>query len=103
MPVIDSYPPSLHSGNPVIEVPLDVRKEESARSLLNAKTRPGADCGSDHELLIAKFRLKLKKMPCLGWGGLQRIEAAGDLPKEVMVKEGRAGDPQLSETPWEVP
>ena len=27
-----------------------------------AKTRPGADCGSDHELLIAKFRLKLKKV-----------------------------------------
>ena len=25
-----------------------------------AKTRPGADCGSDHELLITKFRLKLK-------------------------------------------
>ena len=25
------------------------------------KTRPGADCGSDHELLIDKFRLKLKK------------------------------------------
>ena len=24
----------------------------------SAKTRPGADCGSDHELLIAKFRLK---------------------------------------------
>ena len=23
---------------------------------------PGADCGSDHELLIAKFRLKLKKV-----------------------------------------
>ena len=28
----------------------------------SAKTRPGADCGSDHELLIAKFRLKLKKV-----------------------------------------
>ena len=26
------------------------------------KTRPGVDCGSDHELLIAKFRLKLKKV-----------------------------------------
>ena len=26
-----------------------------------SKTRPGADCGSDHELLITKFRLKLKK------------------------------------------
>ena len=28
----------------------------------SAETRPGADCGSDHELLIAKFRLKLKKV-----------------------------------------
>ena len=28
----------------------------------SAKTRPGADCGSDHELLITKFRLKLKKV-----------------------------------------
>ena len=27
-----------------------------------SKTRPGADCGSDHEFLIAKFRLKLKKV-----------------------------------------
>ena len=26
------------------------------------KTRMGADCGSDHELLISKFRLKLKKV-----------------------------------------
>ena len=28
----------------------------------SAKTRPGPDCGSDHELLISKFRLKLKKV-----------------------------------------
>ena len=28
----------------------------------SAKTRPGADCDSDHELLTAKFRLKLKKV-----------------------------------------
>ena len=27
-----------------------------------SKPRLGADCGSDHELLIAKFRLKLKKV-----------------------------------------
>ena len=26
------------------------------------KNIPGADCGSDYELLIAKFRLKLKKV-----------------------------------------
>ena len=31
-------------------------------SIQLAETRPGADCGSDHELLIAKFRLKLKKV-----------------------------------------
>ena len=28
----------------------------------SAKTRPGADCGSENELLIDKFRLKLKKL-----------------------------------------
>ena len=31
-------------------------------SIQSSKTRPGADCGSDHELLLAKFRLKLKKV-----------------------------------------
>ena len=31
-------------------------------STQSAKTKPGADCGSDHELLIAKFRLKWKKL-----------------------------------------
>ena len=31
-------------------------------SIRSAKTRSEADCGSDHELLIAKFRLKLKKV-----------------------------------------
>ena len=34
----------------------------SSRSIQTAKTRLGADCGSDHELLIAKFRLKLTKV-----------------------------------------
>ena len=31
-------------------------------SLQSTKTRLGADCGSDHELLITKFRFKLKKV-----------------------------------------
>ena len=31
-------------------------------SIQSAKTRLGADCGSDHELLFAKFRLNLKKV-----------------------------------------
>ena len=31
-------------------------------SIQPGKTRPGADCGSDHELLITKFRLKLNKV-----------------------------------------
>ena len=36
-----------------------VKDEEAIQS---AKPRPGADCGSENELLIAKFRLKLKKV-----------------------------------------
>ena len=31
-------------------------------SIQTAKTRPGADCGLDHQLLIEKFRLKFKKV-----------------------------------------
>ena len=33
---------------------------KDGEALQSAKTRPGANCGSDHELLIAKFRLKRK-------------------------------------------
>ena len=33
-----------------------------SKNKTSAKTRLGADCGSDHELLIAKFRLKLKEV-----------------------------------------
>ena len=31
-------------------------------SIQSAKIRPGADCGSEHEFLIANLRLKLKKV-----------------------------------------
>ena len=41
----------------------DILCSQSWRSSIqSAKIRPGTDCGSDHELLIAKFRLKLKKV-----------------------------------------
>ena len=36
--------------------------QEGGDKYTPTKTRPGADCGSNHELLIAKFRLKLKKV-----------------------------------------
>ena len=36
--------------------------KDGRSSIQSAKTRPGADCGSDHELLIAKSILKLKKV-----------------------------------------
>ena len=34
---------------------------EKLYTVSKKKTRPGADCGSDHELLTGKFKLKLKK------------------------------------------
>ena len=38
----------------------------------STKTRPGADCGSDHELLTTKFILKLKKV------GIKTIQVVGN-------------------------
>ena len=35
---------------------------KDGEALYSQEKKPGADCGSDHELLIAKFRLKLKKV-----------------------------------------
>ena len=40
----------------------DLCSQRWRSSIQSAKTRLGADCGSDHELLIVKFRLKLKKV-----------------------------------------
>ena len=37
-------------------------KNGEVHSVHSEKTRPGADCGSDHGLLSTKFRLKLKKV-----------------------------------------
>ena len=39
-----------------------VAEDGVRRWIQSPKTRPGADCSSDYQLLIAKFRLKLKKV-----------------------------------------
>ena len=39
-----------------------IPKSDQLYLLPKTKIRQAADCGSDHELLIAKFRLKLKKV-----------------------------------------
>ena len=52
-----------HSKHPLQttreKIHMDITRWSTPKS---AKTGPGADCGSDHELLIVKFRLKLKKV-----------------------------------------
>ena len=50
--------PDGQHGNQIVYILCSKRWRSSIQS---AKTRPGADCGSDHELIIAKFRLKFKK------------------------------------------
>ena len=54
-----------------------------------AKTRLGADCGSDHELLIAKFRLKLKKV-----GKTTRPFSSVQFSRSVMSDSLRPHEPQ---------
>ena len=51
--------PDGQHQNQIDYIPCSQRWRSSIQS---AKTRLGADCGSDHELLIVKFRLKLKKV-----------------------------------------
>ena len=49
-------------GNNEIRLIIFFAAKDGRSSIQSAKTRQGADCDSDHELLIAKFRLKLKKV-----------------------------------------
>ena len=53
-----TWPDGQHQ-NQIDYIPCSRRWRSSIQS---AKIRPGAACGSDHELLIAKFRLKLKRV-----------------------------------------
>ena len=54
---IMAFPPDGQHQNQIDYILCSQRWRNSIQS---AKTRPGADCGSDHELLITNFRLKLK-------------------------------------------
>ena len=47
------------------------------------KKKKGADCGSDHELLIAKFRLKLKKV---GKNSISFIYDLNQIPYDYRVE-----------------
>ena len=58
MPTVQMRQPALGEA----ETCQLVRAFELSSACTFSKKRPGADCGSDHELLIAKFRLKLKKV-----------------------------------------
>jgi len=49
----------------------------------SSKTRPGTDYGSDHQLLITKFRLKLKKV-----GEITRPDGYG-LNQSLMIMQWR--------------
>ena len=51
---------SIHGNRNQIDYIICTQRWRS--SIQSAKTRPGADGGSDHELLIAKFGPKLKKL-----------------------------------------
>ena len=49
-------------GQPWNQIHYILHSQRWRSSLQSAKTRLGDDCGSDHDLLVAKFRLKLKKV-----------------------------------------
>ena len=49
-------------GKPQNQIDSMLCNQRWRSSIQSTKRTPGADCGSDHELLIVKFRLKLKKV-----------------------------------------
>ena len=46
----------------IYEIDYILSRQRWRNSIQSAQTRPGADCGSDYQLLTAKFRLKLRKV-----------------------------------------
>ena len=58
----DSTHGHQHMVNPEIILIIFFADKDGESLYSQQTTKPGGDCGSDHELLIAKFRLKLKKV-----------------------------------------
>ena len=61
MPLLSPREDSTH-GQYQIQIDYILCSKRWRSSIQSAKTRLGADCGSDQELHVAKFRLKLKKV-----------------------------------------
>ena len=75
------------SPNDQIQIDYILCSRRWRSSIQSAKTRPGVDCGSDHEHLIAKFRLKMKKV--------------GKTNRSIMsLNEKSLSRVWLSVTPW---
>ena len=77
-------------------------------SIQSTKTRPGADCGSDHELLITKFRLKLKtveKTTILVWPKSNPLWLYSGSEKEIQgIRSDRVPEElwmEVRNTVWE--
>ena len=58
----DSYTWISQDGQYQNQIDYVLCSQRWRRSIQSTKTRPGADCGSDNELFVAKFRIKLKKV-----------------------------------------
>ena len=56
------YTWTLPDGQHCNQIDYILCSQRRRNSIQSTKTRPGADCGSDHELLITRFRFKLKKV-----------------------------------------
>ena len=61
-PLLTTQEKTLHMCKHQTQTDYILCSQRWRSSIQSAKTRRGADCGSDHELLITKFRLKLKKV-----------------------------------------
>ena len=57
-----TYPGTSPDGQYQNQIDFILCSQRWRSSIQPAKTRLGADCGSDHELFVAKFRVKLKKV-----------------------------------------